>query len=56
MIVRKQGSPSTDPSDGTVVFQETTRNAYKDTPLYDSNVSYDITYYYTLYTQSDNGA
>ena len=56
VVVRKQDVAPTNPNDGTIIFQETTRDAYKSTPLYDSTVSLNTTYYYTFFTQSDNGA
>jgi hypothetical protein len=54
VIVRKNGSAPTSPTDGTVVVTNTTRNAYLETPFVDSNyTSGDV---YRAFCYSTNGA
>ena len=52
LLVRKVGSAPTSRTDGTVILNNTTRNAYSSTPYVDSNLSYDTTYYYRFFPYS----
>ena len=50
ILVRKTGSYPTSPTDGTVVVNSTTKNAYKNTYLEDTGLTSGNTYYYRFYT------
>jgi len=54
VIVRKNGSAPTSPTDGTVVLTNTTRNAYLETPFVDS--AYTSGDVYRAFCYSTNGA
>lgn len=54
-VVRKAGSFPTNPKDGTVILDSTTRNAYKDTAFTDSGLTNGTTYYYHLFPYSVSG-
>ena len=49
LLVRKAGSAPESRSDGTVILNSTTRNAYASTPFVDTNLEYGVTYYYKFF-------
>lgn len=55
LVVRKANSPPTDKTDGTIVVNQTTRNAHSSTPLQDTNLENGVTYYYNIFPYSTNG-
>ena len=55
ILVRKSGSYPQNESDGTVLLNNTTRDAYKDTYFVDSGLSANTTYYYRFFTVSNSG-
>lgn len=56
VIVRKQGSAPSSPSDGTVVLTNTIRDQYKNNPYLDSGIDYtNYTWYYRWFTYSYGG-
>ena len=54
-VVRKAGSAPADNTDGTVVIDNTTRDAYSETGLVDSDLEYGTTYYYRFFPYTDDG-
>ncbi len=52
-LVRKVGSYPTNPNDGTVVVNNTTRNAYSANGFLDTGLTNGVTYYYALFPYSD---
>jgi len=54
-IVRKMGSYPTSPTDGTVIVNNTTRNAYLTTAYVDTLPDNTNTYYYRAFPYSVNG-
>ena len=52
-LVRKLGSAPADENDGTVILDNTVRNAYATTGFTDSNIEYDTTYYYRFFPYTD---
>ena len=52
-LVRKLGSAPADEDDGTVILDNTVRNAYATTGFTDSNIEYDTTYYYRFFPYTD---
>ena len=48
-IVRKAGSASSGPNDGTLITSSSIRDQYKTENYIDSTVENDVTYYYTAY-------
>lgn len=55
IVVRKQGSAPTSPTDGVQVLKETTRNQYSSTVYTDTGLTNDVTYYYAVYAFSTLG-
>ena len=55
ILVRKSGSYPQNENDGTVLLNNTTRDAYKDTYFVDSGLSANTTYYYRFFTVSNAG-
>lgn len=55
IVVRKQGSQPTGPTDGDVVINSTTRNQYSGTPYIDNGLINDTQYHYGIYTYSKYG-
>ena len=55
ILVRKSGSYPQNESDGTVLLNNTTRDAYKDIYFVDSGLSANTTYYYRFFTVSNAG-
>ena len=56
VLVRKQGSYPADPSDGTVIVTNTTRNQYASTAYTDSLPDASLVYYYQWFIYSKEGA
>lgn len=56
IVVRKQGSAPTSPTDGVQVLKETIRNQYSSTTYTDTGLTNDVTYYYAVYAFSTLGA
>lgn len=54
-VVRKAGSAPADNTDGTLVVDNTTRNAYSETGLTDTGLIYGTTYYYRFFPYTDEG-
>ena len=54
-VVRKAGSAPADNTDGTLVVDNTTRNAYSETGLTDTGLAYGTTYYYRFFPYTDEG-
>ena len=52
-VVRKVGSAPTRVSDGTLVVDSKTRNAYSSQAYTDTGLSYDTTYYYRFFPYTD---
>lgn len=52
VVVRKTGSMPTTYDDGTIVAQETVKDSYASTYLYDTGLTNGTTYYYGIFTQS----
>lgn len=52
-LVRKVGSYPTSPDDGTVIVNNTTRNAFASNGYVDTGLSNGVTYYYGLFPYSD---
>lgn len=55
-LVRKEGSAPESASDGTVVVDSKTRNAYSSTAYEDSGLTNNTTYYYRFFPYSTAGA
>ena len=53
-VVRKAGSAPTDVTDGTLVLNSKTRNAYASTPFEDTGLTYGTTYYYRFFPYTGN--
>ena len=56
LVVRKEGSAPSDKSDGVVVVDNTTKDAYSSTAFEDSGLEYDKTYYYRFFPYTTDGA
>lgn len=54
LLIRKQGSYPTSPSDGDVVIDNYERNKYANTEFIDSGLDDGITYYYRFFVYSTN--
>ncbi len=54
-VVRKEGSAPTGRTDGTVVIDSTTRNAYASTPFVDTGLTNGTTYYYRFFPHTTAG-
>lgn len=52
-LVMKQGTYPTNPNDGTVVINNTTKNQYSSTPYEIANLTNDTTYYFQLFPYTD---
>ena len=50
IVVRKEGSNPTDPSDGTLVTTSSSRNQYQTSGYIDAGLTNDIEYHYGIYT------
>lgn len=55
MLIRNETRVPESIEDGVMVFNNTTRNAYKDTEFQDRSVIFGKTYYYRFFTYSDQG-
>ena len=55
MLIRNETRVPEPIEDGVMVFNNTTRNAYKDTEFQDRSVVFGKTYYYRFFTYSDQG-
>ena len=55
-VVRKVGSAPATQTDGTVIANSTTRDAYVSTPLVDTGLTDGTTYYYGMFPYSKTGA
>ena len=53
-VVRKEGSAPTGRTDGTVVIDSTTRNAYASTPFVDTGLTNGTTYYYRFFPHTSS--
>lgn len=56
LVVIKEGSAPSDKSDGVVVVDNTTKDAYSSTAFEDSGLEYDKTYYYRFFPYTTDGA
>lgn len=54
IVVRKEGSPPANETDGTVLLDNKTRNAHSSNPFLDNDVLNDHTYYYGLFPYTEN--
>lgn len=55
IVVRKVGGYPTSKNDGVVITTSTVRNQYSTSPLIDTNVEFDIEYYYSLFPVTTGG-
>ena len=55
LIVRKQGSQPTGPTDGTLVVKSSVRDQYQTTGYIDTNLTNDVTYYYGAFAYNSDG-
>lgn len=56
LVVRKEGSAPSDKSDGVVVVDNTTKDAYSSTTFEDNGLEYGKTYYYRFFPYTTDGA
>ena len=54
LLIRKEGSAPSSPTDGIEVLKETTRNQYIENYYTDENLTNGITYHYALYAYGTN--
>ncbi|MBQ7563927.1 MAG: hypothetical protein IJT16_08055 [Lachnospiraceae bacterium] len=55
LVVRKVGSAPADRTDGIVVVNSSTKNAYSSTAFVDSGLTYGTTYYYRFFPYTTDG-
>ena len=54
LLIRKEGSAPSSPTDGVEILKETTRNQYIENYYTDENLTNGITYHYALYAYGTN--